>query len=165
MSKKQGPLNNIGVLIGLHNYVRYHCLSFQVFEVKLARHSVRELFGLEDDSGKWNFGIISRFFASNTKPCVIVLVTPISSSVAHHFASIFDRGYFQTDSNHSFAIPRQVRFVFETTDISSVSPLLLARCSIVCTCSIFCIPIYRPKNCDVFTNFPLSIIDVFTHHQ
>ena len=113
--------------------VRYHCLPFQVFEVKLARHSVRELFGLEDDSGKWNFGIISRFFASNTKPCVIVLVTPISSSVAHHFASIFDRGYFQTDSNHSFAIPRQVRFVFETTDISSVSPLLLARCSIVCT--------------------------------
>ena len=64
---------------------------FSVFEVKLARHSVRELFGLEDDSGKWNFGIISRFLASNTKPCIIILVTPISSSVAHHFASMFDR--------------------------------------------------------------------------
>ena len=105
--------------------------AYSVFEVKLARHSVRELFGLEDDSGKWNFGIISRYLAANTKPCIIVLVTPISSSVAHHFASMFDRGYFQTDSNHSFAIPKQVRFVFETTDISSVSPLLLARCSLM----------------------------------
>lgn len=123
---------------------------FGIVEVKLARHTVQELFGSEDESGKWNLGIITRYLTPTAKPCVIVLginlpkfecnciitpifalVTPISSSVAHNFSSMFDRGYFQTESNHSFAIPSQVRFVFESSDVESVSSLLLARCSIM----------------------------------
>lgn len=102
-----------------------------VVEVKLSRHTVQELFGSEDESGKWNLGIITRYLTSIAKPHVIVLVTPISSSVAHNFASMYDRGYFQTESNHSFAIPSQIRFIFEASNVADVSPLLLARCSLM----------------------------------
>ena len=105
--------------------------NYSVVEVKLARHSVQELFGQEDQSGKWNLGIITRFLAPNAKPTIIVIVTPISGNVAHNFASMFDQGYFQTESDHSFGIPEQIKFVFEATDIASVSPLLLARCSLM----------------------------------
>jgi flagellar biosynthesis GTPase FlhF/predicted nucleic acid-binding Zn-ribbon protein len=105
--------------------------SFSYFEVMLARHSVEELFGHEDETSKWNFGIISRFLSANSKPCVIVLVTPISTNVAHILSSMFDRGFYETDRSHSFAIPKQIRFVFETANIESVSPLLLARCSLM----------------------------------
>ena len=35
-------------------------VNYNVVEVKLARHSVKELFGQEDASGKWNLGIITR---------------------------------------------------------------------------------------------------------
>ena len=105
--------------------------NYAVVEVKLARHSVKELFGQEDPSGKWNLGIITRFLAPNAKPTIIVIVTPISGNVAHNFASMFDQGYFQTESDHSFAIPEQIKFVFEATNIACVSPLLSARCSIM----------------------------------
>ena len=105
--------------------------NYSVAEIKLARHSVKELFGQEDPSGKWNLGIITRFLAPNAKPTIIVIVTPISGNVAHNFASMFDQGYFQTESDHSFTIPEQIKFVFEATDIASVSPLLSARCSIM----------------------------------
>ena len=104
---------------------------YTVAEVKLARHTVQELFGREDESGKWSLGIITRYLTPTVKPSAIVLVTPISSSVAHNFSSMFDRGYFQTESNHSFAIPSQVRFIFEASKVENVSPLLLARCSLM----------------------------------
>ena len=105
--------------------------KFVMTEIKLARHTVQELFGQEDDSGKWNLGIITRYLNPNSKPTVLNLITPISSAVAHNFASMFDRGYFQTESNHSFTIPNQIRFVFETSNVETVSPLLLARCSLM----------------------------------
>ena len=105
--------------------------KYAITEVKLARHTVQELFGQEDESGKWNLGIITRYLNPNSKATVINLITPISSAVAHNFASMFDRGYFQTESNHSFTIPNQVRFVFETSNVETVSPLLLARCSLM----------------------------------
>ena len=105
--------------------------KYAITEVKLARHTVQELFGQEDESGKWNLGIITRYLNPNSKACVINLITPISSAVAHNFASMFDRGYFQTESNHSFTIPNQIRFVFETSNVETVSSLLLARCSLM----------------------------------
>ncbi len=105
--------------------------AYSIVEVKLARHTVQDLFGSEDESGKWNLGIITRYLTPTSKPCVIVLVTPISSSISHNFASMYDQGYFQTESNHSFTIPPQIRFVFETSNVETVSSLLLARCSLM----------------------------------
>ena len=66
--------------------------KYAITEVKLARHTVQELFGQEDESGKWNLGIITRFLNPNSKACVINLITPISSAVAHNFASMFCSG-------------------------------------------------------------------------
>ena len=41
--------------------------KFPITEVKLARHTVQELFGQEDESGKWNLGIITRYLNPNSK--------------------------------------------------------------------------------------------------
>ena len=116
-------------------------LKYAILEVCLARHSVSELFGQEDETGKWNHGIISRLLSLNAKPTVVVLVSPMSLNVAHILASMFDRGVFETEGNHSFPIPKQVKFVFETTSVQDIPSILLARTSVM----------HMPLNCEVGT--------------
>ena len=103
--------------------------DYEVCQVSLSSYSSNEIFGWEKE-GKRFSGILSNYLDQTSKAMLIVLQAPLSENVAQVLASMYDNRVTQkTGPKEKHSISH--RFVIEACTSEVVSPVLLARCSII----------------------------------